>query len=108
MLSAVAAITPRTLETPVAMVFVTWYFFSSMRASEDVPHTGAQKLPNAEAMPPQGFARPAMGSAFWLVLGSILSIESAPGAKAELEKKIQPDFAASSNSASASRLANGI
>ena len=108
MLSAVAAMTPGTLATPAAMVCVTLNVFASMRASEELPQTGAQKLSKAEAMPPQALARPAIGSAFLLVFGSILSITSFPGAKAAPEKKSHSGLAEASNSASALRLANGI
>jgi len=59
-------------------------------------------------MPPQGFLKPAMVSAFLFVFGSILSIESLPGAKAESAKKIHSGWMGASNSASGLRLANGI
>src|ERR1700730_6228638 len=108
MLSSLAAITPRTLDTPATIVWVTLKVFASLRASEDVPQTGAHKLPKAEAMPPQGFIKPAMVSAFLFVFGSILSIESLPGAKAESPKKIHSGWMGASNCASGLMVAEGI
>src|SRR5215475_7637952 len=79
-----------------------------MRANEELPQTGAHRLPNAEAMPPQVFARPVIGSIFLLVFGSILSIVSFAGAKATAEKKSHDGRAGASNSTSAFRLEKGI
>src|SRR6516162_11787563 len=108
MLSAVAAMTPRTAATPVASVGVTLNAFASIRASDELLQTGTHKLSKAEAMPPQAFARPAMGSTFLLTFGSILSMASAPGANATPEKKSHSGFGGASNSASAFRLVKGI
>src|SRR5450432_329762 len=107
-LSAVAAMTPGALATPVGMAFVTLNVLASIRASEDVPQTGAHKLPKPEAIPPQGLAMAAIGSPFLFVLGSILSSASLPGAKTAAEKKIHSGLPVASNSASAFRFANGI
>src|SRR5205823_11205780 len=97
--SSVAAMTRGAVATPEGIMAVTLNVLASILASEAAPQTGAQRAPKPDAMPPQGLLRPAIGSPFLSVFGSILSTLSLPGAKAAVEKKTHSGLAEASNSA---------
>ncbi len=74
-----AATVPSAPDAPEGTLAVVLSVFGSTRTSDDFAQEGVHKLPNAEAMPPQGFSMPGTGSIFLFVFASTRSIESFAG-----------------------------
>ena len=79
-LSELAAMLPLRSDAPEGIVAVTFRLRESSRRTLPFPQSGTQRLLNANAIPPHGFATSFTGSPALLARTSILSRWSLPGA----------------------------